>query len=75
MFQKSSSPPILSQCFFSGDFSPIAVMSEVSYCYFHLGVHWASVIVDFKVKEIVYYDSKESGEIPTVRPPCLYNIR
>jgi len=41
---------------------------------FHLGVHWATVVVDFAAKEIVYYDSKPN-KITSVTPPCLYSIR
>ena len=40
----------------------------------HLGVHWATVAVDFVAKEIVYYDSKPN-KITSVTPPCLYSIR
>ena len=40
----------------------------------HLGSHWATVIIDFVAKEIVYYDSKETMPT-TVQPPCLHSIQ
>ena len=40
----------------------------------HLGVHWATIVVDFTKKEVVYYDSKMARSTG-VTPPCLHNIR
>ena len=37
----------------------------------HLGVHWATVVIDFTAKEMVYYDSKPN-KITTVAHHHVY---